>query len=118
MSKLLTLTRRSSVALAWIAAAAVAAVLPAVAFAADLVDAIVIKYRDDAVPATAVELPDSDQLELAKALQSGFASMGRTRDGAFRFALNPPLTSDEATAALNRIRMIRSVLYGEVIPSP
>jgi serine protease len=91
---------------------------PLTAVASEMVDEIVVKYRDDAIPAGAIALPDGDQLDLARALQSGFAAMGRTRDGAFRFALNPPLSVDEANAALNRVRMNRAVLYGEAVREP
>ena len=113
MYKLSTIVRRMSV-LAGFAASVVVVLHPLAASAAGLVDGIVVRYRDDAIPAGVAQLPDADQVELAKALQSGFASMGRTRDGAFRFALNPPLTLDDANAALNRVRMNRAVLYGEV----
>jgi len=75
-----------------------------------LIDAIVVKWND-VTPSTDAAPAYERQLTLAKSMQSGFASLGRTRDGAYRFALNPPLPIDEARALLNRVRDDSSVLY-------
>ena len=96
-----------------LAAAALAAPL-AQAAAAGEVDAIVVKFRDDAVSASATQLPLDMQQRLADRVQSGFADFGRTRDGAFRIMLNPPLSFIEARNALNRVRMDGTVLYANL----
>ena len=95
------------------AALAAALILPQAAQAAPgLVDAIVVKWNDVTPATDAVPGPER-QLQLAKSMQSGFASMGRTRDGAYRFALNPPLPIDEARALITRVRSDGTVLYAD-----
>ena len=82
------------------------------------IESIVIKYRDEALSPAANVLPDYEMYALASALRSGFAVTGRSRDGAFQIALNPPLPLDEARAALNRVRMDSGILYANVTPGP
>ena len=76
------------------------------------VEALVVKYRDDAPASEAVaQLSFAAQSRIAQALQSGFVLTGRTSDGAYRFELHPSLSIDAARAALNRIRLDGTVLY-------
>jgi serine protease len=88
-----------------------ALVMHGAAGAAALVDTIVVKYRDDVLPQNAAEIPSSDRLTLGHLLRAGFTDAGRTKDGAFRLAIQPPLTIDEARAAINRVRLNPDVLY-------
>jgi serine protease len=81
-----------------------------------MVDTIAVKYRDDALPPDASALPDSDRLTLGHLLKASYADLGRTRDGAFRLALDPPLSIDEARAAINRVRLNPAVLYASIVP--
>jgi serine protease len=75
---------------------------------------IVVKYRDGALPSGAGTLPGDLIQQLGTALRTPFAPSGRTRDRAFRLTLDPPLSIDEARAALNRLRQAREVLYAGV----
>jgi serine protease len=99
------------------AAAAIAglSLFASAAFAATgqaMVDTIVVKYRDDA-PASAW-LSVRDLAALGHLRKSTFNSLGRTRDGAFRVALDPPLSIDDARVALNKLRLNDQVLYASV----
>jgi subtilisin family serine protease len=106
-----SLTLVPSVVLRVAAVLAAALILPQAAHAApQVIDAIVVKFNDVA-PTTEAVPSQERQMQLAKSVQSGFASMGRTRDGAYRFALNPPLPLDEARALLTRVRSDSGVLY-------
>src|SRR4051794_1516900 len=83
----------------------------------ETIDALVVKYRDDALAPDAGALPDYEMYALAASLRSGFALTGRTRDGGYRITLNPPLPVDEARAAVNRVRMDAGILYVSLAPN-
>ncbi len=85
--------------------------VPSAANAEALVDTIVVKYRDDALPPNATEVPAGDRLTLGHLRKAGFSDVGRTKDGAFRLAIDPPLPIDEARAAMNRLRLNPAILY-------
>ncbi|MFO1305805.1 MAG: S8 family serine peptidase [Burkholderiales bacterium] len=91
-----------------VAAGVIAA--PVVA-SATTVDAIVVKYRDDALPASAAGVSDRDLAALGHLHKSALSNLGRTRDGGFRLALDPPLSLDDARAAMNKLRLNPAVLY-------
>jgi hypothetical protein len=76
-----------------------------------LVDAVVVKFRgDDALAGVAV-LPEGHRFLVVSALRTGVAEVGRTRDGAYRLALEPALPFLEAQEAINRLRMDGQILY-------
>jgi serine protease len=88
----------------------VASLLAAPAHAAQ-VEAIVVKFRGDAALAGVDALPDGHRFLAIKALRTGVAEIGRTRDGAYRLALEPALPFLEAQEAINRLRLDAQVLY-------
>ena len=104
------LLRKFAVACAGLLAA-LALLQPGFANASAMVDTIVVKYRDDALPAGATRLPDGDRALLGHMRKANFVEIGRNRDGAFRIAVDPPLSIDEARAAMNRMRLNPAVLY-------
>jgi len=79
--------------------------------AATMVDAIVVKYRDDALPASTVRMSDRDLATLGHLHKASVSNLGRTRDGGFRLAIDPPLSIDAARAAINKLRLNPAVLY-------
>ncbi len=88
----------------------IAALVSAPSFAAQ-VDAIVVKFRGDAALAGLAALPEGHRFLVVKALRTGVAEIGRTRDGAYRLALEPALSFLEAQEAINRLRLDDQVLY-------
>ena len=82
------------------------------------VTAIVVKFRDNVTGSNAPQMTMELKMRLAAMIHSGFAEAGQTKDGAFRIVLNPPLTIDEARAAINRVRMDTGVLYASLSASP
>lgn len=95
----------------WLCAFALSIALPGLAAAATMVDTIVVKYRDDAVGRDVQGVSDSDLRKLGNMHKSALSNLGRTRDGGFRLALDPPLAIDDARAAMNRLRLDPAVLY-------
>ncbi len=93
------------------------AAAPAGAAPGDPVQSLLIKFRDDALPPGASELPTQDWERVAGALGVDFTETGRTRDGAFEIRLVRPLAFDDARAALNRVRMLRGLLYATFVPT-
>jgi serine protease len=81
------------------------------------VDTIVVRFRSDAIPRDATTLPGSYATDLAAAVRANVIDSGRTRDGAFRLALDPPLPFMEARDAINRVRMRGDILYASLAPS-
>ncbi len=100
---------------------AIAALVAMPAHAA-LVEAIVVKFRGDEALAGVDALPDGHRVLAIKALRTGVAEIGRTRDGAYRLALEPALPFLEAQEAINRLRLDAQVLYAHgasrVAPDP
>src|SRR5437879_2765760 len=98
-------------------AVAVLVIVPA--FAAQAADAtvgaIVVKYRDGTIPRGLPALPATQRLAAAQALRVAVSELGVTRDGAYRLALDPPLSIDEARSGLNRLRMQGEVLYASAV---
>ena len=82
-----------------------------------MIDSVVIKLRDGAVPDGTAGLTQDDWTRLYGALQVPFAHTGFTRDGAYQFQLLNPLPIDAARAALNRARLLPQVLYANVVPT-
>ena len=93
--------------------------LPAAAHAADAasVGAVVVRFRGEAIPRDATALPPAFADELAKAMRVGVVERGRTRDGAFRLSLEPPLPFVEARDAINRVRLRDDILYASLAPA-
>ncbi len=102
-------TSRSRSALA--ALLFVVAVLVAPSSFAAQVDAIVVKFRGDEALAGVATLPEGHRFLVVKALRTGVAEIGRTRDGAYRLALEPALPFLEAQEAINRLRLDDQILY-------
>ena len=75
------------------------------------VDAIVVKFRGDEALAGVATLPEGHRFLVVKALRTGVAEIGRTRDGAYRLALEPALPFLEAQEAINRLRLDDQILY-------
>ena len=92
-----------------------APVAPALA-AGPVIDSVVIKLRDGAVADPAGGLTNDEQAALFDEVQTPFAHVGYTRDGALRLQLLNPLPLDAARAAVNRVRMMPQVLYANVVP--
>jgi serine protease len=78
-----------------------------------MVDAIVVKYRNDEGLVAVPWLPSQLRSIVADAFGNGITEIGRTRDGAFRLAIDPPLEFPAAEAALNGLRLREQVLYAE-----
>ena len=97
-----------AVGLGLVSAAAVAA--------GPAIDSIVIKLRDSAVADPAGGLTNDEQAALFAKVQTPFAHVGYTRDGALQLQLLNPLPLDAARAAVNRVRMLPQVLYANVVP--
>ena len=74
-------------------------------------DTIVVKFRGDAGLADLRALPEGHRFIVVKAIRTGATTIGRTRDGAFRIALDPPLTFVEGQTAIDRLRMDQHILY-------
>ena len=74
-------------------ALAMGVALPALAGAMQMVDTLVIKYRDDGSASGATSVPAGDLGLLGHLHKSMISNLGRTRDGALRVALDPPLAS-------------------------
>jgi subtilisin family serine protease len=81
---------------------------------AQMIESLVVKFIAAPGVADAPALTPPQHSELANALQAGFSEDGRTRDGAYRLALHPALSPDEARAALNRARMLPGIVYADV----
>ena len=88
----------------------ITALVAAPSFAAQ-VDAIVVKFRGDEALAGIAALPEGHRFLVVKALRTGVAEIGRTRDGAYRLALEPALPFLEAQEAINRLRLDDQILY-------
>jgi len=99
------------------AAALFLAGLANAAIADALIEKLVVKWRDDAVPATVQALSAQQTKEFADALQLPFSIVGRTGDGAFQVELLTPLPVDQARTAVNRVRMLPTLLYGNLVPA-
>jgi hypothetical protein len=56
-------------------------------------------------------MPDGYRFLVVKALRTGVAEIGRTRDGAYRLALEPALPFLEALEAIDRLRLDGQILY-------
>jgi serine protease len=78
---------------------------------AALVEAVVVKFRGDEALAGVAVLPEGHRFLAVKALRTGVTEIGRTRDGAYRLALEPALPFLEAQEAINRLRLDAQVLY-------
>ena len=66
-------------------------------------------------------ISNDDLRALGHLHKANLSNLGTTRDGAFRLAIDPPLTIDEARAAMNELRLNPAVLYvdiGERTPVP
>ncbi len=50
-------------------------------------------------------------------MRVGVVERGRTRDGAFRLSLEPPLPFVEARDAINRVRLRDDILYASLAPA-
>jgi serine protease len=81
------------------------------------VDAVVVRFRGDAVPGDATALPPSHVAELARAMRITVVAQDRTRDGAFRLSIVPSLPFVEARDAINRVRLRSDVLYASLAPA-
>ncbi len=81
------------------------------------VDAVVVRFRAEAVARDAAALPPDRAAGLAEALRTNVLEQDRTRDGAFRLRLEPPLPFIEAREAINRVRMRGDILYASLAPS-
>ena len=75
---------------------------------------IVVRYRDDALPANKHRLPDWALAEIATALRRSVEPHGKTSDGAFRLKV-APMSFKSAREAVNRVRMLRPVLYAQAV---
>ncbi|MEP7183150.1 MAG: S8 family serine peptidase [Betaproteobacteria bacterium] len=104
-------TRALLAAIVGFAAALTATAAPAATVAT--IEAVVVKFRDDAVPPALVSLRPQDLDRLASRLQIGFMPLGRALDGSFRLALQPTLPVEDARAALNRLRLDPGMLWAE-----
>lgn len=100
----------------WGLAIACALCLLPPALASGELSTFVVRYRDDAVPASVSALPTERLANLQAALGSAFAVAGRTRDGAFRLQLAQPVDLEGSRAALNRVRLDPAVLYANAEP--
>ena len=101
----------------WTLAAIVAMALASpVRAAGNAVDSIVVKFQDGVVAPNAASVPMEAMSRLLLAIGAPFAVSGQTRDGAFTLQLAAPLDQDGARAALNAIRLERSVLYASIAP--
>ena len=76
---------------------------------------IVVRYRDDALPAGGQRLTEGATAEIAAALRTPVRPLGRTADGAFRLRV-APMSFTDARDAVNRVRMLRPVLYAQAVP--
>ena len=94
-----------------------AAVPAAHAADAATVGAVVVRFRGEAIPRDATALPPAFADELAKAMRVGVVERGRTRDGAFRLSLEPPLPFVEARDAITRVRLRDDILYASLAPT-
>ncbi len=93
---------------------AIALLMPGVADAAALVDTIVVRYRDDASTQHAATIAVRERQTLGHLSKASVTDAGRTRDGAFRLSIQPPMTIDAARAAINRVRLNPDVLYASI----
>ena len=82
-----------------------------------MIDTIVVRFRDDAVPRSAPALGANKLADLGATLANSVMEAGRTRDGAFRLKFVHPVPFEEARAAVNRIRMLPEVVYASVSAS-
>jgi len=87
------------------------AIPPAHAADAASVGTVVVRFRGEAIPRDATVLPPAFADELVKTLRVGVVERGRTRDGAFRLSLEPPLSFVEARDAITRVRLRDDLLY-------
>ena len=94
-----------------------AAVPAARAADAASIGAVVVRFRGEAIPRDATALPPAFADELAKAMRVGVVERGRTRDGAFRLSLEPPLPFVEAHDAITRVRLRDDILYANLAPT-
>ena len=78
-----------------------------------LVDTIVVKYRHGQL-ANTTGVSDSDLQVLGHLHKASVRNLGPTRDGAFRLAIDPPLSIDDARAAINKLRLNPAMLYVNV----
>jgi len=102
----------------WIVAAAIGCTiaLPAVAasIASPQVESIVVRLRGVDPANGPAPLSANDQVALYAALRTPFSLVGHTREGAFRLQLQQPLPLEVARAAINRIRLLPTVVYANV----
>ncbi len=56
-------------------------------------------------------MSDRDLATLGHLHKASVSNLGRTRDGGFRLAIDPPLSIDAARAAINKLRLNPAVLY-------
>jgi hypothetical protein len=50
-------------------------------------------------------MSDRDLATLGHLHKASVSNLGRTRDGGFRLAIDPPLSIDAARAAINKLRL-------------
>lgn len=91
--------------------------LAATSAAADEIDSIVVRFRDDVVRGGA-EMSSMQRDALAATLGTPFNVVGRTREGAFTLQFAAPLDVDTARAAINRVRLDAGVLYANAAAGP
>ena len=93
------------------------ATLSAAVIANAMIETVVVKLRNDIDPERATGLTQEEWNTLYGALQVPFSLTGITRDGAYRLDLLNPLPMDAARAALNRARLLPTVLYASIVPT-
>ena len=102
---------RSTAILAWVALL----LAPSLAFAEPFVAQIVVKLHPNAQVVGAAALSDVDRATIEQSLGVKTRSLSTTRDGAYRLQLEQTMSVDQARAAVNRVRMLNSVLYANVV---
>src|SRR5690349_24993988 len=81
------------------------------ATAADLIDTIVVRFRDVAVSPSSSSLPASFAQSLRAQLGQGFTVSGRTRDGAWQLTLDGGIDVAALRGALNAVRLDPAIAY-------
>ncbi|HTP98502.1 MAG TPA: S8 family peptidase [Casimicrobiaceae bacterium] len=100
------------------AAFAVSAAFSAAAGAQALVGEIIVKLDGGPAASQTDSLSSERRQQIGMALRTGFNQSGRTRDGAYRLELTPPLSVDDARSALNRLRLDPDIVYASIAVAP
>ena len=84
------------------------------AAASDLVDSLVVRFRDSAIAPDATSLPANYEQALRAQLGLPFTLGGRTRDGAWRLTLGSAVDIATVRSALNAVRLDAAIAYANV----